>query len=934
MRRCMLLLVLLFVSAGDVRAQLFGHGLSDTHLEMNAGEILTLNLYLEKTDDEGLETIDYEVVTDKPLQLLTKAKQKINFGSEERVYQSVKLFVPKYIASDTTYNIAIVYRSGGNIVGTDSCQISIKEVKLVNIFPGTQTNSIDKTTEMLRVPVRIINAGNTYQEVTVIARMPEIKSSDFFKVLQTELPPFLDTTVYFEKKVLKEMFKHSEFEVNFTGLYKDGNIFGGVVINVQVAGSKRSYIGNRPLYKEADGTPDAMTLAARYLRTPFENYQLFGGSSLQFKKSMLVYSADITMWRNGYIQPLVRNTFVTYEKNNSGVTIGNIQRNYELNLNGKGASVFHESKDHHNRLEAGYILAGYNLINNDKIANFNQGQSAWLNFNRHKNRFHMKASYLYDVSAFSFTRSNIANTEFGWTGVHSNLTLTGAAGLAQDTRGSAADTPGFAGGVVYSQGFGKFYFNSNNFASTAHYPGYRRGAVTSDNRLSLVIKNVNSVWLSYSYFNFEPALIPGAPNSIAAIYGTSRAMVGSDIKLSNSISVGLMGISNNEVNNYGAIFGLNESSTMSSLRGELSLRYSNPQLQCYGTLTSENGTYATSVYAGQRTFHSKSVFSFRYKFINMSAMYQHGFFYLTEVLNSVRYNTGQYSLLTISPMLQKDFMHKKLEVMAGVTYSANSIFGKNTMANIRIDYFISKRVKAYNLTTLNRFELNGNVSNVNNIEMGAVVALKPQQLTAFIGSALEVSVMLDMNGNGVYDPGDRPSPNRMVNINGTILMTDNLGNVRLTHIPDSLFNIQVSPDIEWYAPQQTIQVNGNTRVIILMQKASKISGNINYKFDEFSYEVKKKMDGVAIVATSANNEKYFTKTDEHGKFIFYLPEGTFTLNVQKEQLGREVECVNDNMIVSVKTDNTADVELLLKVKDRKVQVKKFGSYSMNTERKK
>lgn len=910
------------------------HGLSNNIIEAASGDIVSINLFVTRSFLQN-DHINIEVACDKPLQLLTKSKSAITFGEEEKVYQSVKAFVPKEIRSNNKYRVVVSYKNDENdIIGADTCTILIQEMKRVNLFIVQQVNSIDRTTDTLVVPVRVVNGGNTPQTVTVVARLPQINSATFYKILNTELPPFLDTTIYLKRKVVREMFRHKSFEVTFTGLYSNGDIFGSGIATVQVAGSARSYIENQPLYKEADGTPGMMTLSARYLYTPFENYQLFGGSSFQFKNSMIRYSIDATAWKNNDIQPLIRNTYVNYEKNNSGIVVGNIQRNYELNLNGKGIAVYKEDKDKHNYIELGYIIGGFNLINNERIGDFNNGRSAWMNYSHIKDKFQVRASCLYDVSSFSYTQSALANVELGWVSTHQNITVIAGSGFARDTRAIDDTKPGFAGGLIYSLGLGKWYFSSNNYISTSYFPGYRRGAITADERVTLALENNNSIWAAFNYYNFQPDVLPGTPGAFNASFGTTRGSAGIDIRMSRAFSIGLSAINAREENNNSVLFGFTATSHMNSLRGEISLHYSNSALQCFGTVSSENGMYSTSLFPGVISFHSKNTLSFRYKFLTLATLYQHGYFHLTEVLNSIRYNRGEYTLLTVSPMLQQDFLHKKLEVMAGISYSSNSIFGSNTMVNIRVDYMFARKTKVYSIANLNKFNYQGYSSQVNNFETGFIRELPPVQVTAFTGSELTVSVYMDMNGNDILDAGDKAAPNRIVNINGIVLMTDPSGKVHLKHVPDSIFNISVTPTKEWYAPQQTINVRGNTSTKILLKKATRISGNINYKFDEFSYEVKKKMSGVAIVAKGTNDETYITKTDERGRFIFYLPEGTFNLSVRKEQLGKEIECVNDNMAVSVNNENTADVELLLKIKPRRVQVKKFGSFTtMNTEKK-
>lgn len=919
------LVVLLLVTCCNYSySQSFHHELDMNFVEARSGDVIPLNAY---ATIETLETpLIVSIKVDNPLQLVSKLRDTISGTGKLSKYIPVKVFVPKYIKSDTTYKIIVTYEHiATSSRYTDTCIVSIVRVKKAHMFVIQQTASLNRSMDSLIVPLRVVNAGNIDQKLTIVARLPELAGSDYFKILNKRIPAYSDTLIYFKRKATSAMFRRKSFEVTFTGLFEDGNVFGNSITTIQVSSSSRSYLEQQPLYKETDGTPNMMAMAARYIGTPFENYQLLGGSSLQFKNSIIRYNADVTMWKNGNIRPLVRNTFIDIEKKGLGVRLGSTQINSELNLNGKGGVVYKENPETHSYVEAGYMVSGYNLISYEQIGDLNKGRSAWVNLKKHNRSFHSNTMMIYERAPFSYTETAIANTELSWDNKAGSISITGGAGYSRDTRKADDDKPGFAGGVMYTRSFGEIYLHSANYISTSYFPGYRRGAITLDQRLSRSFKN-KTIWLSGSYYDFAPGYLPGTIAGFKSEYKNMRISAGTDVGGKGYFSFAANITAAREENNNSILLGIsNRKSRLESLRGKLAIHYSNSIRQCFVMLSSENGIYSTTLYPG-RELQSKNMVTFRYRFFTVSAMYQYGYYYLTEVMNSIRYNQSDYSLLTLSPMIEHAFLRDKLKLMAGGTYSSNALFGESIMINFRIGYKLSGKVTAHTGMDYNKYSFAGVTNTLRNYEVGISREMPPAQVNLFTGSDLIISVYYDMNSNGIIDDSDQPAKGKNVDINGILMVTDNKGRATLKHTPDTTFEIKVAPSREWYAPVQVVEVDGKTDVDVLLQKSGKISGNVNYLYDKYSYEVIKRMHGVTIEARGENNDLYTARTDEHGRFLLYLPQGDFILSVKN--LLNEIECVNDNMAVSTTAASPVDVEFLLKVKTRKLDVKKFSNYSM------
>ncbi|RYZ52946.1 MAG: hypothetical protein EOP49_08345, partial [Sphingobacteriales bacterium] len=192
----------------------------------------------------------------------------------------------------------------------------------------------------------------------------------------------------------------------------------------------------------------------------------------------------MSLWKNGLIKPILRNTFLNFEKKGTGIIAGNIIRNYEMNFNGKGLAVYREDRRKENRLEAGYITSGTNLIRQEISAESGPGATGWLQYNYRKNNLQFMSAAIADNSAHSYTQSGLIQTELNWTNQHQLLSLYTGGSYARDRRLNGDEASGYAGGITYNRGFSRFYFTSSNYYSSPQYAGFRRGAIICNERLS------------------------------------------------------------------------------------------------------------------------------------------------------------------------------------------------------------------------------------------------------------------------------------------------------------------------------------------------------------------------------------------------------------------------------------------------------------------
>jgi hypothetical protein len=85
------------------------------------------------------------------------------------------------------------------------------------------------------------------------------------------------------------------------------------------------------------------------------------------------------------------------------------------------------------------------------------------------------------------------------------------------------------------------------------------------------------------------------------------------------------------------------------------------------------------------------------------------------------------------------------------------------------------------------------------------------------------------------------------------------------------------------------------------------------------------MAGIPVIFKNAFGKNFTFYTNATGEYIAYLPLGTYTVSVETTVLQKNVY-IDDNLQTASAVEGTTSTleNFLLKVKEKKVEVKKFG----------
>ncbi len=855
---------------------------------------------------------------EKSINMISKNKTTVSIKPGDSLFIPVKVFVTKKTVSGQRHAIRFVLSDESNnlIMATETIvQVSAK--RNVNLVSLVSSILIDASTDSIRIPVRISNPGNTVQWVTIIDRFPSVfQNQAFHSTQEFTIQPSSDTLLTISKPVTRKMFQSEGFDVTFTGLYSNGDVFGMAYVRVQSGRSDRAY--HDPTLSDSYNA-NSISLSSQGMFSSNESYLLNGQGNLELKSGNLGYSVDYTQWKNSYSQSMMRNTWLSYETGNMGITAGNINKNMDINLSGRGANLFLNDTTNNDSYDIGFLNGNSNLIGNDSYNFLPSGSAGWIGYTHRKEDSEFSTSMIYEVNPLQNSNSAIFGNSYTlskFKGLRIVASL--SAGHTQHRDSISLVKPSFASGLNISGTIKKIVINSSNYISSGYYPGMRRGAVSFNERITYMRERSN-IWAGFDYNFYAPKTF-STFTLFMPKYSTVRAEVGMSGTIFKKMIASVSPLYFQESNNAFQLPGsTKEIHTLNYWNINTSFNYpiSNNQ---YLALNTEGGYFNTS-FNEQLRFHFRSNLNYKRGIFNLSSTLQFGTFYIGEAVNNFLRSQESPYILSIIPTIRKNFYRDKLRTEAGMAIMNNSSYGSSSFITGRVEYDILPKSSIFTSINHNRFS-NYQFSL---LEVGITQKLSLPKV-GVVSSDLEVIVYKDMNHNDIFDQGDIKADGHLLYINDIAFITDASGSVVYKKLPYESYRISMSNTKGWYAPDQYIKLDKKKyRLEIPLKRTGTIKGNLVYSFDQFSYEINRNLQGITVVATDENNVRYVTRTNLEGQIIFYLPIGKYTLSVDSTNLPPEVEVEKNIPQVVLDSENPANLTIKLIIKPRKIETKKFVS---------
>lgn len=886
-------------------------------------ELLDLTLKLVNDQDSVLKGfVKIDIPTS--LQLISKNNIPVELGPGDSTFISIKIFVTKYTVSGKEHLIRFLLSDPeNNLLASANSVLQVSVKRNVNMFALLSNILLDPGSDSIRVPIRIINAGNTAQKLTIISRYPSIFENDaFHATTQLELAPSRDTLITFTKAISRKMFDSEGFDVTFSGLYDNGNIFGMAYIKVQSARNERVY--RDPMLSDTYNL-NSITVSAQNMYSQNESYHLTGRGSLELPSGMLGYNLDMTSWRNSYSPAMARNTYVNFHNEKFGITAGNINKSMDINFSGRGMSLMLNDTTTHDSYEVGYVDANSNLFGSNNNLFFPSGNAAWGAYTHTSKDVQFSSSALYEVNPLLNSRSAILGNSLMFNRIKGMRILALLnAGHVTEYDGSRVK-PGVASGLNINGTFKNLLVNSQNYYSSGYYPGLRKGALSFNERVTYLKDNSN-IWGGVDYNLYQPKSLSGI-QYIDPVFSTLRVEAGISGSVFKNLNVSLSPVYTSETNNSYQFEGLAQavhSLESWNLNNTFNYAISNKQ---YLSINTETGIYQ-STFDADNKFHFRANINYRNGTFNLSSTIQKGTFFLGEAASNFIRDLESPMLVNIVPSIQKSLFRNKLRTELGLAFVNSSFFGSSLYLTGRAELDVMPKTSFYTAINHNRY----NHYNLSILEMGITQKLNVAKIDPKQGNA-EIFVYHDQNQNNTFDEGDTKADGQLVYINQAAFIANASGLVEYKRLPFGDYKITVSNKDGWYAPEMRIVHNEKkTRIDLSLKQTGTLKGKVSYIINEFSYEINRNLQGLTVVAIDERNVRYITKTNDEGEYVFFLPIGSYALSIDKADLSPEVEQVKIPNRMVLDPQVTRIVNIDLEVKARQIETKKF--ISPNSPRKK
>ncbi len=887
-----------------------------------------VSILLKISNNTNIErNIDVDIQTVKGIRVINNISS-IHLKANEKAFLPVKIFVEKnQPAGITTIKYAITESSLALAIAETS--ITVQSKRGLKIVANEPQVLMYKVGDSIKISTQVYNSGNREENVEIIASFPQADGRDLSLSKTVKLEPFVNKEVSFSKIVDKDLLKMELFTVNVAGLNAEKEFFGNAIVIVQNALGNRKYVDPnfinfyRPAYQV-----NHISLSSR---NAFLNYD----SSYNLDLHTEFYAGGIkgivnvngTYWSNSNTKPLFTNTWVRLEGKGVGVQLGNLNASdLEVNLVGRGAEVsVNPFKDKRSGIRVGAVEKSYNLIDPLDLNNSLRGYSSYAKSSVSLNeKVSLDNSIILDNDPYQ--RSFILMNEYHYNNNKQTFYDVRLAYGYTSSKGEVSNTASsIAAGLNLNTSFGKYTLSSNNYYSSSYYPGIRKGNTVFEERLFRNFTKFN-LWLGYSLNNYNPKSID-PQYEYNTVSNRSKVEMGTSFTIARNTKFSIIPQWTTERSNVFINSSFkSENVDFNSAFINTAFNYTSPDYKSSVSLVLSQG-YSRYIGYTPSSFIYKLQANWYYKNFMLSANYQKGNFMLYEgnFNNTLSNNTERISAIANYKI---SLLNKRLNLVLGSIFNSDRFIGKSFSVNSNLDYRVLSGTKLFASYNFNKY-LNGIYRSANNYYQIGIMQDLPsfgeEKGNSKTGN-IELFFYYDLNNNGQYDSTiDQPASDLKTKINNTLFITPKNGNIKYRKVPYGTYMIKALED-KWYVDDLRINVDRkDVFLTIPLQKTSMVKGKVQYQeATKTQYDVMEVLSGLPVVFQNSQFKNFVFYTNERGEYSAYLPVGHYKVFVDGNALQKNVY-VEASQSVDIAEGNTSMLKpFILKVKERKVEVKRFG----------
>ncbi|WP_129533808.1 hypothetical protein [Chryseobacterium sp. 3008163] len=465
-------------------------------------KILDLVIIIDNNKDENFKG-KLKVSTPTGFRSILGQEIFVDLQKNEKRFISLKFFVGNNAdAGDAQINL-ILTNEFDQKIGEKTVIHQVQESSILQMTAENQQIFRDNNLDSLKIRIKVSNKGNRMQQTTLVFKIPDYSDSNHFIEQHGTLRPQQDSTFTFSFLPSKELLKQSNFTINVTGFKDpDKELFGNTRISVQSVSHTQKFQDEQQ-NGFASTTRNSITTSYRRVGNDLDMYQILGSGGFNVASGYIFINGNMFMM-NSQTDPIINNTYISYRREKSEFTLGNISKLLELSLFGRGIeySFLNSAKD--KKIEVGFIEQSFSLLERNSFLQNGYGFYVKGILNPYNFSHNLSSIYIFKNDPYEKAKHHLLGTEF--THNFNNLWQTSSklyGGISiYDQNGITK--PSLAFESQYSGIIKKLNLNGNIFYSSDYYPGNRRGSLQIQQNVNLMVFKKHYAFANVFYSNYSP----------------------------------------------------------------------------------------------------------------------------------------------------------------------------------------------------------------------------------------------------------------------------------------------------------------------------------------------------------------------------------------------------------------------------------------------
>ncbi|ROI06577.1 hypothetical protein EGI16_01325 [Chryseobacterium sp. G0240] len=852
---------------------------------------------------------------------------QVSMKSGERLFLPVKILVSNNAGSGKAHLSFRLADQQSQTIAEKEIVHTVAENNTMRITAENPVIYMNRSSDSVEVRARVSNLGNRKQQVTLVFKIPEAGQGNSFVEKKGSIGIQKDSVFVFRFLPSGIGARSSQLSVNIAGFREpDKEIFGNTSVSIQNVSSVQRY-EDRESVAFSNFTRNSITASYRHAGENLDMYQLSGSGGFNLPSGYISVRGNIyTM--NQQSDPIVNNTAITYRREQSEFTAGNINKLLEMSMFGRGLEYVFSSSDKDKKIEAGFVDQTYSLIERNSFLKYGYGFYTRAILGAQNASRNFSATYIFKNDPYEKARHHVAGTDLQYafsndwkmnTKVYSGLSF---------YENTPSPKPSLALESQYSGMIRKVSLNGNYFYSTDYYPGNRRGMLQIQQNISTMVFKDHYVYANIMFSHFSPKFY-FYNNTLNS--GNLRIDTGINFPKKGNFGMG-MGYqyqeeNSNSYNNFFNVQSNQETRQLQAQRLTGYLTWLSTDKQHSSLLGIETGMvqYPDS---DPMKYQMKVTGTYNYKWLTVNGIYQYGSYFLSEyAFSSLLNKNNTYEKLSLSAFVNKSFFDHQLNLTSGLSYTDDGLYGKSPSGFVNLKYSRERYAIYLNSSWFN-YTSGSLTHNLFTIEAGVTLNLRNSTLDPGKKGDIKAFVYYDLNENNVYDDGDQAAAGYLIMLNTISFKTDSSGNISYRSIPYGKYSLKQVIQQGWYYDETQFEVDQHHyNLEIPLHQNGTMQGKIIYEFDaKTALDFTPKTGGILFNISRNGQPVQHLMTDDNGEFISFLESGTYSIELNKNALPANTYCERNTATFKVEAGKITSLEpFVIKVREKVIRVKKFGN---------